>query len=725
MLAEKKAELEQGKRDYEAGQAELKEKRTELEQGKKDLETAREELNAKREELAEGKQKLEEAREQLEEGREELNAKREELAEGKKQLKEARAELEKKRAELEDGKKQAAEARTELEGKRAELEDGKKQAAEGRAELEEKREEYNRGLQEYEEARRTLDNARSQLAQLENGTWAVRNNRGDVSFVYCSENSSNLSSLSGTFSLLFILIAALVIYASVGRMVDEQSVLVGTTKALGLLRKEILVKYMIFGILGTMLGVLAGILIAYFVLEPLILNMYAPYYLLPKARARFLLVPTLIVVLGGLLLAILAVYIACNRLLKMTAVDLMKGTDTDSKIEKKEKKEKKGKKGKEKKQETDDDEGSMMPGLILRNMSTDIKRVIVTVISIMGCCTLLVVGFTLKYGEDRIVDRQYGGVMSFDAELEYAPETPTAEAELADVLDSMGRSYIRVQKSANAFIWNDELSGGNLVCAEPDSLPGYWKLVDAETKEALALPDQGLVIPKRMHEYFGIENGDTLTLLDSNMLPHEALVSGVFDNYFGRTIFASPQAYREIFGTDAKPNCFYVRLGECEASALNEAVKDTDGFLILTDAASGRAQIQETAKALNVLIIVMIIIAGLMAFFILFNLSGSYMIHKQRELTVMRINGFTTKETKDYASTELIITSLIGILLGLPVGALLGYLTIRLSESCDMQIVRSVDARSLIFSALITALFAAFINGMALKKIKNLKLSDI
>jgi hypothetical protein len=36
-----------------------------------------------------------------------------------------------------------------------------------------------------------------------------------------------------------------------------------------------------------------------------------------------------------------------------------------------------------------------------------------------------------------------------------------------------------------------------------------------------------------------------------------------------------------------------------------------------------------------------------------------------------------------------------------------------------------VDARSLIFSALITALFAAFINGLALRKIKNLNLSDI
>ena len=398
------------------------------------------------------------------------------------------------------------------------------------------------------------------------------------------------------------------------------------------------------------------------------------------------------------------------------AVDLMKGADAKPK-EKKEKKEKEKKK--------DDDEGNMIPGLILRNMGTDLKRVIVTIVSIMGCCVLLVVGFTLKYGEDRIVDRQFGKVMSYDAELEYAPETETAEAEIAGILDSMGTSHIQVQKSANAFTWDDELSGANLICAEPNSLPGYWNLTDIETKETLTLPSEGLVIPKRMHEYFGIEVGDTITVYDGNMRPHEAVVAGVFDNYSGRTVFVSPQAWRGIFGEDAEPNCFYVKLGDADAAQLNEAVKDTEGFLILTDAAAERVQIQETASALNVLIIVMIIIAGLMAFFILFNLSGSYMVHKQRELTVMRINGFTTKETKDYASTELIITSLAGILLGLPVGALLGYLVIRLTEGCDLQMVRSVDARSLIFSALITALFAAFINGLALRKIKNLNLSDI
>ncbi len=659
-----------------------------------------------------GKEAVEEGEAKLQE----LTDARAQLDEKKQEYEDGKAELEEKRGELIEKKHELASGKEELEESRRELEEGKQKIAEARTQLEEKRQEYDKGLKEYEEYREKLANARNQLASLASGAWIIRNNNSDIGFVYCKTNSGSLASLSVTFSLLFILIAALVIYASVGRMVDEQSVLVGTTKALGLLKKEILVKYMLFGVLATMLGVVLGILIAYFVFEPLILHMYAPYYLMPEAPKRFLTVPTLIVVAGGFLLSYLAVRIACGRLLKLPAIELMKGTGSEPKRKDSEKKEKEGK---------ESSKSSLYSSLIIKNMTSDLKRVIVTMVSIMGCCMLLMVGFSLKYGEDRIVDRQFGGVMAYDVDLEYTSAAETAETELAGILDDLGTEYIKVQKTTSVYSYNDELGGAVLICADPDTISGYYNLINPKTKEEIRIPEHGVLIPKRMHEFFGIEIGDTINFYDSGFYPHEGVVAGIFDNYFGRMIFVSPEAYHEIFGTTAANNCYYVKLNGCEVSALNTAVRNTEGFLNLSDAAASRTQIENTAKALNALIIVMIVMAGLMAFFILFNLSGSYMIHKKKELTVMRINGFTYKETKRYASTELIITSLLGILLGIPLGAALGSYVMRLTEQTDVQMVRSVDIRTILFSALITALFSAFINGLALRKIRSLKLSDM
>ena len=101
------------------------------------------------------------------------------------------------------------------------------------------------------------------------------------------------------------------------------------------------------------------------------------------------------------------------------------------------------------------------------------------------------------------------------------------------------------------------------------------------------------------------------------------------------------------------------------------------------------------------------------------------MIHKKKELTIMRINGFSTPECIRYAATELVISTIIGILLGIVLGRVLSYLAIRMIEQSYLQMVRTIDWRSVIFSSLITACFSLIVNSLSLHKIRHLKLSDV
>ena len=314
--------------------------------------------------------------------------------------------------------------------------------------------------------------------------------------------------------------------------------------------------------------------------------------------------------------------------------------------------------------------------------------------------------------------------MTFDAELSFDPDNETIEQEMIDLFGRKGVDYILVHQESQAFSDGDDMSACTLICAEPDTLPGWYNLRDAESNDVLTVPEHGVLIAKRMHETYALGEGDTMTFYNSSMTPIPGTVAGVFNNYFGQLVFVSPEGYREIFDSDAQPNCFYLKLNGNDFKSLRRAGRLYDGFLSLDDAASRREQIETTAKAMNVLIIVMIAAAGLMAWFILDNLSGSYMIHKKRELTVMRVNGFTAGECIKYAATELVITSILGILIGIPLGAAFGYRVIRLTEQPFMQMDRTLDIRSVIFSVLITVAFTLIINGRALSKIRDLKLSD-
>ena len=694
-LDEKRAELESGRQEFSEKKAELDSAKQEFSEKKAELDSGRKEFEEKKAELETAKQEYAEKKAEFDSGKQEFDEKKAELDSAKQEFSE-------KKAELDSAKQQLAEKRQEMEDGRIKLEDG-------RRELEEKQAEYDSGLTTYREKRDSLDQLKEYYKEIDSAKWTVLDNSSNGSFIYARSNSSNLSSLSSTFSILFVAIAALVIYASVARMVDEQSILVGTTKALGFYNKEVMAKYLIFGVRSTLLGVVAGILLAYFVLQTLCLNMYAPYYTVPKAPPCFLLGPSVLLFVGGLALAVAAVLIASYSLMKSTAVTLMKGKEPKQLF----------KTGKSSKSSS-----SLYTRLILLNMGSDLTRVIVTIVSIAGCCILLMVGFTLKFGEDRVVQRQYGEVMTFDAELTFDPDNPEAAEKLKSLLDSSGVESILVYQDNHAFSDGDSLSACKLISAEPDALPGWYNLRDENNESLVTESEHGVLITKRMHETLALNTGDTITFYNESMSAFPTEVTGIFNNYFGQISFASQSAFREIFGTDPVPNCFFIKLNGFSINVLRDGARWLPGFISLEDAAARRAQIESTAKAMDVLIIVMIVAAGLMAWFILDNLSGSYMLHKKKELTVMRVNGFTTKECVRYAASELIITTVLGILLGVPLGAQIGYRVIRLTEQSFLQMDRTLDIRSVIFSALITAVFALIINGRALSRIRDLKLSD-
>ena len=708
-LAEKRAELESGRQEFKEKKGELDSAKQEFSEKKAELETAKQEFSEKKAEYESGRKEFEEKKAELETAKQEYAEKKAEFDSGKQEFDEKKAELDSAKQEFSEKKAELESAKQQLAEKRQELEDGRIKLEDGRRELEEKQAEYDSGLTTYREKRDTLDQLKEYYKEIDSAKWTVLDNSSNGSFIYARSNSSNLSSLSSTFSILFVAIAALVIYASVARMVDEQSILVGTTKALGFYNKEVMAKYLIFGVRSTLLGVIAGILLAYFVLQKLCLNMYAPYYTVPKAPPCFLLGPSVLLFVGGLALAVAAVLIASYSLMKSTAVTLMKGKEPKQLF-------KTGKSA--------SSSSSLYTRLILLNMGSDLTRVIVTIVSIAGCCILLMVGFTLKFGEDRVVQRQYGEVMTFDAELTFDPDNPEAAEKLKSLLDSSGVESILVYQDNHAFSDGDSLSACKLISAEPDSLPGWYNLRDENNESLVTESEHGVLITKRMHETLALNPGDTITFYNESMSAFPTEVTGIFNNYFGQISFASQSAFREIFGTDPVPNCFFIKLNGFSINVLRDGARWLPGFISLEDAAARRAQIESTAKAMDVLIIVMIVAAGLMAWFILDNLSGSYMLHKKKELTVMRVNGFTTKECVRYAASELIITTVLGILLGVPLGAQIGYRVIRLTEQSFLQMDRTLDIRSVIFSALITAVFALIINGRALSRIRDLKLSD-
>ena len=609
-----------------------------------------------------------------------------------------------------DGLAEIENARKKIEQGKEDVEQGKQDIEQGKRDLADGEQDYAQGQADYEDGKKQIADAQQELDDLGVCHWVILNNRCNVGCDFVKTNADSLSSISLSFSLIFMGIGALVIYSTIARMVEEQQKLVGTVKAMGFYNREISYKYLFFGVGATVIGVILGVLFSYFAMQKLLLFAEGIPLTFGTVPSAFLPVPTLAVLAGALALSVLAVLFAARTLLRSSAVTLMAGPQP------------KGLRG----DGHVNTRKSLYSRLILRNMRTDSLRVAVTTVSIMGCCLLLVCGFNLKFAISRVNERQFGQIIRFEAELYYdSGKAVDAEEKLREILDREGLVSLAVKKEDLLFRGDDTISTGTVVVGDAGPLSAFYGMKDYETKEPLTLTDEGVLVSSGFTDYFDLHAGDSFLLYDAGMDQVNVQIAGVFGNYLSHRIFFTPAGYAASMGEEAEKNCFLVRLDGMSLDELQQLVQDVPGFRSLKDATADRARFDIMSMILNVIIVTLLILAAVMVYFILMNLTMTYIQRKSRELTVMRVNGFTTRECIRYAAWDLVLTTLAGVALGLFFGIRIASWIERMLEGPYAQFVREADWRTFLFSALITLFFSLVINGYALGTIRKLKLSDI
>ena len=659
-------------------------------------------------ELSEGCTKWDEAHAQYLDGLRQYNEKLPEYENGVKLFNEAEAKYNAGLKQYQDGLAEYNKKKAEYEQGLKDLEEGKKQAAEGREKLEDGEKQYSDGLNKYNEGKEKLDNAREEIKGVNSCRWLIVDGRGNASYVQMMVGSDNFGKLKMTFSLMFVLVGALVIYATVGKMVDEQRNLIGTTKALGFYNREIFAKYLTFGISATLVGTILGILVARFGIEPFLLGGFDRFYRFDMGESFISVFPTVLVTVLGVLLAIASITFASAKLLREPAVRLMQPkTPASSK-----------KKGGNSKL-------SLYSRLILLNMRSDLKRVIVTIISVAGCCALIVIGFTLKSAVKSAQDIQFNEITTYDWNVKFNPESSeTASQNIEKILKSYGTEYTEAF-CANMTYNITHLQIAETYCGNLEKINEFNKLTDRETGKPVDPAGDGIYVQRRMAEVYDLDVGSRFDISLGFEKTTSVRVAGVFENYIGQTIAISSEYFEKVFEEPAVPNTFLVKLNGADANKLTEELKGVSSFEGISMADAGKSLIESSTTMLNTTVILFIVIAAIMAGVVLLNLTNMYILQKKRELTVMRINGFTTKEVINYVLRETIVTTIIGIIIGILAGIGIAYRILRNIEQIFIQLYRTPDPIACGLAIVITIFFTVIVNVIALRKVKHLKLTDV
>lgn len=598
------------------------------------------------------------------------------------------------------------------------LEEGQKTLEDNRGILEEGEASYADGTAAYEDGAAKLASAQAELDAMAPCRFYIHNARGNASYNQIMDASQDLLNLKRTFALMFVLIGALVIFTTVSKIVDEQRSQVGTTKAMGFFRREIFAKYLFFGVSATCLGLGLGILAARFLMTGFTLRGYNLYYRYDISESHLYLRPTLAVLGMGILLAVAAVSLACFRLLKDPAIVLMKDRIPAG--------------GKREKRNT----GSvrtLYSRLILRNMRTDMKRVLVTIVSVAGCCALVVTGVTLKNAVTGAAREQYQRVYAYDEMAGFDPAVEGTKEQMTALLDEAGAEYTGIYKSNILYrVTNNQAA--ELMVGDISAIHELYHLLDWESGTPLVENgtafDEGILIQRRMAEIYDLSVGDEFEISLDGTSTANVKVAGIFEHFIGNPMVMSDAYYEKSFGMPADINMYVLRLPEsaekpAALQTLNERFQEVQGFDSITTAEDARSMFDASTSVVDALVMLFIVLAIAMAGVVLLNITNMYVLQKKNELTIMRINGFTVKQTIHYVIRETVITTFLGIFFGVGLGSGLAYKIIRTMEKQFLQFDRCISFTAWAVGILMTLGLIILVNGVALRPVKNLKLRDI
>lgn len=430
-FAEFKAQQEQINKRIEEYEAELNASAAELDK-------AQAEWNGKNAQVLDGKKQLEEARALLDENERQLKDAQQALIKAKAELDKSSALLTQKTNQLAnaqaDGQKQLDDARKQLDGAKEEFDDAEKEF------LKEK----DKAQTELDDARAQIADGESELAGLEIPTWYILDRSSIPGHSGYTDNTNRIAAIAAIFPVFFFIVAALVCLTTMTRMVDEDRTQIGTLKALGYGKGQIISKYLIYALAAGLGGSIFGLAIGFRLFPGVIVGAYKIMYSFPvKTLTPYHAGYALTGIAAAIACTVLAAGLVCYKNLTANPARLMRP-----------KAPKNGKRIFLEKIPPIWKHLNFAQKVTARNLFRYKKRFFMTVIGIAGCTALLVTGFGLKHSIAGMIDKQFGDVTSYSMQmLLNSGVTPESVDEKLDFIkndDRITDSLLISSKSYNA-----------------------------------------------------------------------------------------------------------------------------------------------------------------------------------------------------------------------------------------------------------------------------------
>jgi len=584
----------------------------------------------------------------------------ESLDEGKKQLDQAETNLV-------AGKKRLQETDTKLQGQEARLSQfPEPQQSQISSQIEQAKEQLKQEKEKLSQAETDLTNekAKWQTSQdevnaLTEPTYHVYNRKSSPTgqgYLMYSNSAMSIRAVGNIFPVVLYAVAAMVTFTTMTRFVDEERTNAGIFKALGYHSKDIIAKFVIYGLVAGTLGTLLGILIGHYVLAPTISHIITERMIVGESQQHFYWTYSCLALGLSLIASVLPAYLVSRRELHEEAAQLLLPKPPV-----------KGSKILLERITFIWSHLSFTQKVTARNIFRYKQRMLMTIFGVAGSVALLFAGLGIQSSVVGVADRQFKDLQQYQMILSVNSRASNSDkAKLEEKLQSdevENYRLISFKQVEEKYAGKAGVQTVTIMVTDKDDLEPFVHL--EKNGEKLSLSG-GVILTDKLAQLAGVSVGDNFTI-DGKTFK----VGDITEHYVGHFVYMNQATYEEIYGQAPKMNTYLVQLKD-KSEGNTETVA---GEFMNLAAVSGLVQNASTiqlfesfANSLNHTMAILVLVSVLLAIVILYNLTNINVAERIRELSTIKVLGFHNKEVTLYIYRETIILSLIGMIVGLVSG---------------------------------------------------------
>lgn len=593
------------------------------------------------------------------------------------------------------------------------------QLAEAKAQLDQAQSKLD---QQKKDTERTLQSKQNELEDsIPQVRWYVQDRSQIGGFSSLKSDLESIRSLGNAFPIVFLLVAVMMSLTAMARMVEEDRGLIGTYTGLGYGRLAVASRYLLFALLACLIGGGLGLIAGFLGIPAFLLVVLRGLYVMPDVRLEYdWLYGTAGVALFVIGVLAATVY-ACAQEMRQKPANLMrpKAPRAGSRILLERIKPLWNRM-------------SFLGKVTARNIFRFKSRLIMTVGGVAGCTALIVCGLAINDTVAALGAKQYQDVYQYD--LMVVANDDDADAMWQKVAsDGRVTSSMDVRVESGDLTGDSGSESIQLVAVPDSERSEFGKMVTLRpvrsswvdgAADTVSLGDDGVIVSQSAASAMGVKAGGTVTLTNGDDTQAEAHVSAVIRSVIGSDVYVSETYYHQLFDTAASGassassvsdsgesdnqtggngsqmsdsgesdnqsgksgtsngassngqqlvwNAMYAKLkgsGESQA-AYAEKLEDDDAVM----KAVSCAHMAESFKfdLMGAVVALIVALAGGLALVVLFTLANTNVSEREREMATLKVLGFFDKEVHHYVNREMMVLTMMGVVLGLPLGRFVG-----------------------------------------------------